>query len=303
MNAAISHLTGTFVENDDQMMDLHQSIMTRLKVTEDKLFLPLAETKELLQSLMGFELGRFLLRNKGLNGYWTSYVIKQRKSPSDHPLENWILQKSLMPLLRERFITFKRLLQERLISNMTLGSVPCGLMDDLLELDYSKVQNINLVGMDADLESLSFAHESAKLKGLEEQCSFIQKDAWELGIKEEFDVLTSNGLNMYVSDPKRLVELYKQFNLSLKPGGTLLISFLPPPPDDSDPNYSVDSFGISKEDFIKERAIMHDIIGINYLNFCSEQQMREQLLAAGFLIEGVIYNKQGVIPIAVAKKQ
>lgn len=40
----------------------------------------------------------------------------------------------------------------------------------------------------------------------------------ELKEKNAFDVITSNGLNMYESDPDRLVALYRRFFEALKPG-------------------------------------------------------------------------------------
>ena len=41
---------------------------------------------------MQLKLSQFLLANKGLNGYWTAYVILHGPKKSDlHPLEDWLL--------------------------------------------------------------------------------------------------------------------------------------------------------------------------------------------------------------------
>ncbi|GAA5252879.1 hypothetical protein [Candidatus Rickettsia kedanie] len=45
---------------------------------------------------------------------------------------------------------------------MKFISVPCGTMDDLLTLDYSKIKEIHLTGIDLDAGSLELAQENAK---------------------------------------------------------------------------------------------------------------------------------------------
>ncbi|KTD14516.1 Methyltransferase domain protein [Legionella gratiana] len=296
MSVAISHQTTSHIPYDETTKQLIASTKSRLEKS-DHLFLPLDETLELLNELASFSLGRFLLHNRGLNGYWTSYIFRNKPDPEQSiELESWLLNKSLYGMARERFYIFQEEIRKRLKSNMTLASIPSGLMDDLLFLDYSSYQNIHLVGIDADSESLKWARQNANEQGFsKEQVTLMQKDAWDLAIDAEFDLLTSNGLNMYESCEKRLVALYQSFYTALKPDGTLLISFIPPPPQ------NIESL-ISPENFLKERAIFGDIIQINYLNFCTEENMKIQLQAAGFTIESVRYNEKGMAPVVVAKK-
>ncbi|WP_426908146.1 SAM-dependent methyltransferase, partial [Serratia bockelmannii] len=82
--------------------------------------------------------------------------------------------------------------------------------------------------IDLDPESLYHSNEKAKRVGIANRCRFSQQNAWELKEKIAFDVITSNGLNMYESDQVRLVALYRRFFEALNPGGTLLLSFLTP---------------------------------------------------------------------------
>ncbi|KTD59540.1 Methyltransferase domain protein [Legionella sainthelensi] len=296
MSVAISHQTASHIPYDETTKQLIASTKIRLEKS-DHLFLPLNETLELLNELASFSLGRFLLHNRGLNGYWTSYIFRNTPDPEESiELESWLLNKSLYVMARERFYLFQDEIRKRLKSNMTLASIPSGLMDDLLFLDYSSYHNIHLVGIDADSESLQFARQNANEQGFSpEQVTLMQKDAWDLAIDAQFDLLTSNGLNMYESCEKRLVALYQSFYKALKPDGTLLISFIPPPPQ------NIESL-ISSENFLKERAIFGDIVQINYLNFCTEAKMKIQLQAAGFTIESVQYNEKGMAPVIVAKK-
>ena len=68
-----------------------QHIVERLKHAT-VLSLPLDDELELLHQLNEFELGRFLLSHRGLNGYWTAYIILHAKLQKElHPLEDWLI--------------------------------------------------------------------------------------------------------------------------------------------------------------------------------------------------------------------
>lgn len=302
LNSAITHQTKSHVPYSRMTEELILITKERLEKSS-QLNLTLPETLDLLQQLSEFDLGRFLLHNQGLNGYWTSYIFQYNENyPLTHPLEKWLLTKSLFVIARERLATFQRLITNKLKSNMVLASLPCGLMDDLLHLDYSGFKNISLFGIDADSESLEYAKENAKKRCLEKSVNFLCKDAWQLDIESQFDLLTSNGLNMYESDEGRLISLYKNFYKALKPGGVLVMSFLPPPPAKADLEEIANLFKISPQDWKKERSLFGDIIQIKYLNFCTEESIIKQLEIAQFKVDEIIYNKQGVAPVLIAYK-
>ncbi|MBM4827832.1 MULTISPECIES: SAM-dependent methyltransferase [Actinomycetes] len=229
MASTVSHHTGTRITDAASTERIAADIEHRLRAA-DRLVMPLEDTLELLDQLQQFELGRFLLHNRGLNGYWTSYIFRNRPEGPVTPLEHWLLNNSLLCQARERYHRFRKLIAEHITDGATLASVPCGVMDDLLEQDYRKVTGIRLVGVDLDTESLRHAEENARRHGLAEHATFRHEDAWNLTAEAEFDLVVSNGLNMYESDPARLTDLYRAFHKALRPGGRLLISFLTPPP-------------------------------------------------------------------------
>lgn len=298
----LTHKTPTLIEFSDKTKQLCDQIRTRLE-TQENLKFDLPKTLSLLDELSQCYLGRFLLHNKGLNGYWTSYVFtNEDKTDYENDLESWLFNRSLLVAARERLSRFKTAIQQRLQSGMHLASIPSGLMDDLLTLDYSGLDNIKLTAIDADVESLAFARDNAYYQDLNQQLTLLHRDAWQLGIKEEFDLISSNGLNMYESSETRLIQLYQNFYDALKPGGTLLISFLPPPPDGTDPNYSWDNFKIAPEDLLTEQALFQDIIQINYLNFCTEEAIISQVESVGFTVEEVNYSETGICPILIVTK-
>ncbi|MBT4963675.1 MAG: class I SAM-dependent methyltransferase [Francisellaceae bacterium] len=262
--------------------------------------LPKNILKKMASELFSSNLGKFLLENKGLNGYWTSYAITGGLKQDDlSEIEYWMIHKSPLVLAtRERFHIFQEAIQNKLKDNMIIASLPCGLMDDLLTLDYSQVHNIHLVGIDLDNDSLGMAKHNAQIKNLT-NVDFLQADAWQLNINNEFDIITSNGLNIYEPQYKKILALYQSLNQSLKPGGTLITSFLTPPP-----SLTLDSpwTNYVAEDLIKQKAIFADIIGTAWQNFTLEIDFIKLLETVGFTNINITYDKQRMFPTIIATK-
>ncbi|MDF1684844.1 MAG: methyltransferase domain-containing protein [Legionellaceae bacterium] len=260
----------------------------------------LSEKIKLLAELSEFELGRFLLTQRGLNGYWTAYVILHGPHLIGlSSLESWILHRA--PGIKgthERFFIFQQQVMKRLSNNMELASIPCGLMDDLLTLDYSELNNITLTGIDLDPSSLELARKNAETKSID-FARFTQKDAWKLKLKDSFDLIVSNGLNIYEPDPQRLLELYTQFYSALKDEGILITSFVTPPPAMSSRSPWK---RVNEEDALTQRLIFGELIKVNWQSYQLEEDVVHQLEQIGFSVQEVLYDSQGVFPTIVAKK-
>lgn len=187
---------------------------------------------KLLDQLSEFELGRFLLENKGLNVYWTYYIILHARKKQDlHPLEDWLVNSSpVINATKNRYQIFHEQFQKRVGNNMKLASIPSGLMNDLFNLDYSNLENIQLYAIDLDQESIEYARENAKQYNIS-NVDYIKSDAWYLEQENYFDIMTGNGLNIYEPDDGKVIELYRNFFNALKPGGILITGFLTPSPE------------------------------------------------------------------------
>lgn len=301
LNANLAHAEKRLITHNDQTSStISQSeYANRLKNRAD-LALPLDQELEMLEQLNEFELGRFLLSNKGLNGYWTSYLILHGpKKENLHPLEVWILESApAVRATRERFYIFQKVLQQNLKNNITIASIPCGTMADLAQLNTEAFQNISYVGIDYDIQSIDLARKSCcSLKNV--STSFHQKDAWDLDFSSQFDIITSNGLNIYEQDDDKVIDLYRNFYNSLKQGGILITSFLTPPPTLSQEstwkNYNT-------TDVVKQRALFADVINVSWQAFRTEKQTLEQLQEAGFKKIDFIYDSQGMFPAVIARK-
>ena len=255
-------------------------------------------------ALNEFELGRFLLSNLGLNGYWTSYVLlhpkqgRQTRLSSDGTplteLEAWLLD--CCPIIlatQERFQTFRELTQPRISSGMRIASIPSGLMDDLLTLTYSDTTNIEVTAVDLDPSSLEYARLAYQGSGLKIKVNFEERDAWNLGSTERWDLITSNGLNIYVEDDQRCEEFYKSIATSLRPNGVFILSFITPP--EHWRPYNV-------EDLAFQRFLFNEALPVKWQSMRDETTTKAQLSKAGFEVLSVVYDNQRMFPAVLAKK-
>jgi SAM-dependent methyltransferase len=264
---------------------------------------------ELVEQLTKFEFGKFLIEHRGLNGAWTSYLalypVKGRSaglSSNGQPLselEAWFLNRCPSVLAtQERFRIFQEITQSNLKSCIQIASVPCGLMDDLLLLDYSGLDGVELTGVDLDIASLQAAEANYKNLDLEVSTHFEQSNALELSASERWDFITSNGLNIYMPDDDQVIQLYRRFFDSLKPGGQLLTSFLTPPPVLS----SQSPWQVYDEADMKLLMVLSEILPTKCQCYRTEDQAISQLKEAGFDIKDIRYDGQKFFPTVLATK-
>ncbi len=225
----------------------------------------------LVEALQEFELGKFLICNKGLNGYWTSYVVRYPESQvkAANSLEQWLLESCpALVATQQRFKIFQQILSSTLKDGMKLASIPCGLMDDVLRLDLNKFKDLELMGVDLDQDSLIQAEALAKNLNVEKHCSFHNYDAWQLPWNNELDILVSNGLNIYVHNDDMLEKLYESFYRAIKPDGMLLASFVTPPPSmDANSPWMISNM---KAEDLMQQALVFSILEVQWQSFKTE---------------------------------
>jgi hypothetical protein len=133
------------------------------------------------------------------------------------------------------------------------------------------------IGIDLDQASFDLAQDMAKSKGKSQSCLFFKENAWELASNHlaEFDVITTNGLNIYEADNNKVTDLYREFCTALKFGGKLIGSAL-------SLTQEWDMSKINKEDLNLEPAIFIQILQATWSHFRSVEQTTKQLNTAGF---------------------
>lgn len=266
----------------------------------------LQNCEQILQELQLFELGRSLLVERGLNAFWMQYVISYPQhgkitglSSDGSPLttlERWILESSpIVVSAQDRYFKFQKLLVENLRNNMTMASIPCGYMDDLLGLDYSDIRDFKLFGVDIDPSAIKGARLNAEANNL--AVEFINCDAWALNADSKFDLITSHGLTIYESDHTKLEELLNQFNRALKKDGVLITSFLMSdgaPFAESAPKF---------EDIHRQQLVMSEVLNMKW-QACSKTKLQidELLQRSGFGATQYHYDRFASFPSVYARK-
>lgn len=295
----------------NELEEVLESIRIRIKQAGDKQYVSVARQLQILDELAAFEFGRFMIQNRGWNGYWTHYVLtypeKGRKKGLGYngkpltKMENFLLNKAPSILAtQERYRHFLAQNQQAVQEGAVLACVPCGLMGELLNLDYSAVRDFRLVGIDIDQDALDGARALAQKLKLDRNIKLLQKDGWNLGLKNEFDLISSNGLNIYEAELDKVTELYHQFYLALKPGGKLVTSFLAYPP--SHEKCECDLAKINAEAAQMERIILADIVNSKGLCFSTYSQVDEQLSSVGFKNIRFIDDTVRLFPTVLAQK-
>ena len=267
--------------------------------------LPYLSTKQqihYIQELAKFPLGRVLLEKKSLDAFWTDFIVTHSGGKTHSNLEDFILNRSPTTISwRELLQVFKKIIQINLENQMVLASIPCGAMRELLCLDYSCISNFQLIGIDIDLNSLSLAKHLAEKYGISKHLSLRKQDAWHLPYDGDIDLIASCGLNIYISDQQKVVELYRQFFKSLKVGGKLVVGFLTyPPGEGGNSEWKLDK--ISPDDLCLEKAIYKDILELQCRNFRSSEELEKELTGVGFSEVTFYYDTLHVYPAVVAKK-
>ncbi len=282
-----------------------RKIAAEIKQRGDKPYATIDMQLDLLQQLSQFELGKFLLLNQGINGYWTHYILTYPWAGAKANLtfvERFILERApIMLATQERFKIFLNENQQAVKPAATLACIPSGMMGELLYLKVSGISNLKLIGIDYDPNALSDAQLLADKQNLSTVIELNKGDAWSLDVENKFDLISSNGLNIYEPDDARVTALYRAFYNALKPGGTLVTSFLTCPPSMSDEcewNIPV----INHSDLLLQKIIFSDILAVKWQCYRSSVQTKKQLESVGFNGLKFIYDKAKLFPTVVAYK-
>lgn len=294
----ISHAADRLTNEEKELDSLRTNLLSRAEgsgTSTDGLV-------KLFDQLCKFDLGRFILLNKGLNAYWTDQIVSWTPNHSRQlsPLESTIFAELPTTLAtRERYMTFRRELKKLMRSGVKMLSVPCGFMSDLLDLQH--IDDAFLTGVDLDQQALDGAKENFRRLDITAALDLRKEDAWQINLSNEFDVVTSNGLNIYEHDDNKVLELYRVFHRALRDGGVLITSFMTPPPSiDPDSSWRMDR--LDPKLLQLQKTLFSDVIQANWTAFRSERKTRAQLEAAGFTVDRFIYDTAGLFPTVIATK-
>lgn len=261
------------------------------------------------------EIGRFLLCARGLNWRITDLLFDADYHATLRQEER---EGSLCLFDKLAFFTFPLFLatQERarlhqrhtqpwLCDGAVLASLPCGRMRDLLTLDYGHLTTgARLVGIDKDPEALkgaqAFADALSAIRPLRGTVEFREGDALAPGftkppVREAFDVLTSAGLNIYLTD-EQCGLFYRHVHEALKPGGVFVTGHILP-----HAQYRWER--INRWHWQLQAVVLTVLVGALWESFVKPGEVvKGQLEAAGFVNVQTVPDSQGIFPTFVMQK-
>lgn len=289
-----------------------QQVADRIKSQGEKPYVTVERQLDLLSQLSQFDFGRYLLQHRGVNGYWTHYMLtypwfgkKTGKNNRGEPfseLEHFMLNRApTMLATQQRFEIFLKENQKKVKDNAVLSSIPCGMIGELFYLNYENINSIQLIGIDYDRHTLDDAKILAEQKKLLSFVELIPSDAWNLNLQDELDLISSNGLNIYESDDNKVTELFRQFYKALKPDGKLVTSFLTYPPTLTT-QCEWNMANINSNDLFLQKIIFVDIIEAKWQCYSSSDKIYKQLESIGFEKIEFIYDSAKMFPTVIAYK-
>lgn len=271
-----------------------------------------ARLSEEAKHLSEFELGRFLIANQGaLSGWWTYYcILGFKKKRITHPVERFLLEEAPSILAtRERFGHFQSVARQIIETHaqtmpaIKVASLPGGMAADMLTLDLSvdpKRCQLKFVNIDLDASVFDLARELAAEVDCKIPLECRQEDAWSLTSKKEFNLVLSNGLNIYVPEREKVIALYERLLEALKPGGTLVTSALTPPAvQGSKCEWCHDK--IDATALARQAGIFAHILQATWSNYCTTEEMIDRLKIAGAVDIQVIPDSRKMFPTFVCR--
>jgi SAM-dependent methyltransferase len=281
----------------------------KIRKNGDLPYITAEKLEDLVDEFVKFPVGQHILLTGGASGAWTDYMICYPWAQKDvaskmlalSRMEYFLIFESLSVVAqRELFLRSQKEAQKHVKEGCTLLSLPCGVMRDLLTLDFSGAKDYTLIGVDLDPESLNAAQALANELNIS-NTQLIQDNAWEFILDTPVDFINSIGLNVYVSDRKRVTALYRQFYQALKPGGVLFTGVLTYPPErekESDWKMSL----IPPHHYEMEKILVDDILELHFENYRTMDEIREDFIEAGFSKVEIIPDQRCIFPAVIATK-
>ncbi|MEW6542770.1 MAG: class I SAM-dependent methyltransferase [Nitrospirota bacterium] len=276
---------------------------------------PRAFLRSLAEEAAKSEVGRFLLCARGLNWRITDllfdadYHATLRREEREGALclfdKLAFFTFPLFLATQERARLHQRHTQPLLRDGAVLASLPCGRMRDLLALDFGRLTTgARLVGIDKDPEALKGAQAFADLLSAGRPPHVVvelrEGDALAPGfskppVREEFDLLTSSGLNIYLTN-EQCERFYRHVYGALKPGGVFVTGHVVPHTEYVWRRINLTHWRL-------QAVVLTVLVGALWESLVKPREVvKGQLEAAGFRDVQTVPDTQGIFPTFVSKK-
>lgn len=258
-----------------------------------------------LNELVAFPIGRFILVNGGLNGYWTNYLarigcdmINERAKARQftNETEEYIVASSA-EMRGEHEMLLRNIIGPLLKPGLAVASVPCGLMSEVL-LAAEHFEGVKLYAIDIDNCNFDLIREKYGDRLVGNEFHPLAMDALTLDFDCKFDLITCLGFVMYLKEdyfPDFLSRLHR----ALKPGGRLILSFYPEASEHST-LFACDA-ALSRMEAIDREFVM--CIEVRYTTRISTSAMVRYFSKAGFVRISIHGGTYYILPFIEAFKK
>ncbi|MCP5491420.1 MAG: class I SAM-dependent methyltransferase [Chlamydiales bacterium] len=261
-----------------------------------------------LLKLSMYPMGKDLLLTGSISSFWIDYLVNGDDATRQLSKNNkQLLLKALghdsyiITSWQEIYKKLIRLEQEHVKENCVLASVPCGFMRDFFKLDFSKISNFRLVGVDSDQMVIDKALELSHFYRLQDKIKTYCCDALTLPFENKFSFISSYGLNIYLKTFEQQTQLYNSLFKSLKPSGVLLIHFLTLPPFlSTNSDWKIDK--MNRETMLFDCFLLQSILKFPCHSFIKADKIAERLSNIGFTDIKIELDSYGVAAIVSARK-
>ena len=294
-----------FIDAISDLESQSQEISERVSARGD---LPDATVKlqlDLLEELKKTPIGQSLICTRELTAWatdWCSYgPLFNQCYAKLSSFEKTFLNLPVCIATQQRLIIMRQLLQAALHNDMSVLNVPCGLMRNLVALNYQGLSNVTIDGIDINPQTIAHAKDMIKLYRSNAQISLKVADAWDIDCTERYDLILCHGLTIYEPDDRRVTELYRKFHRALNPGGKLIVTTITPPPTAEDSG-DWDMTHVNLEMLLLQRVLFKDMINVGWQSYRTIKLTQELLGDAGFKNPTVHSDRVRMFPTFVAIK-
>lgn len=277
-----------------------------------------------LERLYTFDLGKHLIDYGNLDAYWTDYITyyplneeNQRlvHTGQSHGQDSLLLYLTescpIFKATQERFQIFVEAIKSEIQlyshkdSDMTIASFGCGCMRDICSQDFSNLLfKAKIFGIDTDrnvmdLIRIVFAQHQ-NIEASNATVEVIIDDALAITLPQKADLIVSNGINIYEHDDEAVTSFYKNCAQNLNPAGSLIISFLTPPLNDSR-GCPWNMENVDSEDLYTQKQVL-SAANVSWTATRTYEQTISQLEEAGFTTFTYLPDSANMFPTIVAKK-
>ncbi len=265
------------------------------------------EALKILERTAQTACGRFLIQHSELDIYWSDLLLYNPSQLSSLAKENADEILETLPLvtaLRQHIDIRRQILEDNLRNYLTISTLPCNGMGDILSINDKTLHTLRLIGIDTNPVAFEIAFQKAEQKNLSHWLEFLQYDPHHVPLEKDAAHLVIMPGSAYPFGPvipsitqNLLTNVYQH----LQEGGIFLTSLITPSPT-TDAASLWDLKAINPSTLHHQNVLFKDILQIKENHTLTVDQLTDQLAESGFQNIEVGFDPAKIMATVVAQK-